>query len=371
LAEDVTQVVFTAMARKAAALARRQVLGGWLYRTAQFAAIDAVRAESRRRKREQEAHTMHETPANPNSATAHWQKLRPVLEEVIGELPDDDRDAVVLRFFEGKSFADVGRGLRLTENAARMRVERALEKLHSRLSRRGVTSTAAALSGALASQAGVAAPAGLAASVTGLAMAGGASAGGTMAVFMGITKLQTGTIAALLGAVSFGLVGQARSNDALATEAAGLREKVTAVARLRAENERLSRTSVDIVELRKDGAEVRRLIEEALVLKQQMVEAKAPPIAKAPSTAPRFVTFNGDVGMLETLFSSYERIGNVRITKDAAVAALKPRAQSRLSLPSMPAEQAMAIVRDLLREKWNVVLEPAADGSLLAKLAGP
>src|SRR5207245_1131846 len=106
-------------------------------------------------------------------------------------LSDDDRQAVLLRFFEGKSFADVGAKLRLNENSARMRVERALEKMHAALAQRGVTSTTAALAVALANQAGVAAPAGLAASVTGAALAGtAASAGGVAAIFMSMTKLQ-------------------------------------------------------------------------------------------------------------------------------------------------------------------------------------
>jgi RNA polymerase sigma factor (sigma-70 family) len=203
LAEDVAQEVFTALARKAATLAGRPVLGGWLYRTAQFSAIDIVRAENRRRARETEAHTMHELTANPGGA-ADWEKLRPTLDQAIGELKDDDRDAVVMRFFEGKSFADMGTRLRLSENAARMRVERALDKLHSALSRRGVTSTAAALGMALTNQAGVAAPVGLAASVVTGAMGQAAMAGGGVATghsvlrLMSTTNLTSGVITAAL-----------------------------------------------------------------------------------------------------------------------------------------------------------------------------
>jgi len=176
LAEDVAQVVFTTLARKAASLADRQVLGGWLCRAAHFAARDMVRAERRRRARESEAQTMHDISTD-TGAEIDWEKLHPVLGETMGELNDDDRDAVWLRFFEGRSFAEVGARLRLTENAARMRVERALDKLHGALARRGVTSTAAALGGALTRQAAVAAPARLAASVTGAALAGTAGTG--------------------------------------------------------------------------------------------------------------------------------------------------------------------------------------------------
>src|SRR5262245_52053974 len=96
LAEDVTQIVFTTLARKAATLTDRAVLGGWLCRTAHFAARDVVRAEVRRRAREQEAHTMQNPSPDP-AASVDWEKLAPVLNESMGELDDDDRDAVWLR----------------------------------------------------------------------------------------------------------------------------------------------------------------------------------------------------------------------------------------------------------------------------------
>ena len=86
-----------------------------------------------------------EDDASGSATKVGWGKLQPVLAETLGELNEADRDAVWLRFFEERSFAEVGARLRLTENAARMRVERALDKLHGLLARRGVTSTAAAV----------------------------------------------------------------------------------------------------------------------------------------------------------------------------------------------------------------------------------
>ena len=208
-AEDVTQVVFTSLARKAAELSRRAALVGWLYRAAQFAATDAVRAESRRLGREQEAYTMQELAhAAPEP---DWEKLRPVLDEVLNDLDERDRDAVLLRFFDDRPFATIGAQLRMSENAARMRVERGLEKLRSKLASRGVTSTTGALAVALANQVGVAAPAGLASMVTGgaLAAAGsaavGAAAGGAgILTFMSTIKTTVG-IAIVAAAVGFGV----------------------------------------------------------------------------------------------------------------------------------------------------------------------
>ena len=240
LAQDVAQTVFTSLARKAADLADRPVLGGWLYRTTQFAAVDAVRAASRRRARELEAHLMQDLTSNPGDRV-DWERLRPTLDQAIGELRDDDRDAVVLRFFEGKSFADVGARLRLPENTARMRVERALDKLHAALARRGVTSTTAALAIALANQAATAAPTGLAASVTGVAMVGAAASGAVGAVtamsllhFMSTSKLFLAS-AAIVVAVSIGLAtSEAQTARAVRTEVATIvRQQDELQARLR------------------------------------------------------------------------------------------------------------------------------------------
>jgi len=207
LAEDVTQKVFADLARKAAALSTHPALSGWLHRSAQFAATDVVRSERRRRVREQEAQAMHEISFAP-AADADWEKLRPMLDQMLGDLDECDRNAVALRFFEGRAFADIGKTLRLTEEAARKRVDRALDRLHARLRRRGVTSTTAALAGALANQVSAAAPADLAARVIASALsgttaaAGGAAAGLAILTFMNTTKITLGitAIIALLAA---------------------------------------------------------------------------------------------------------------------------------------------------------------------------
>ncbi len=94
----------------------------------------------------------------PKTCRVGAERLRPLLDAAIAELRESDRDAVILRFFKNRSWADVEAHLRLTENGARMRVERALAKLQVRLSRRGVRSSAAAVAGCLPAQPIVAAP---------------------------------------------------------------------------------------------------------------------------------------------------------------------------------------------------------------------
>ena len=100
-----------------------------------------------------------------------WEHLRPVLDDVIDELKERDREIMLLRFFEGLSFAEVGARLNLSENAARMRTDRALDKLRLHLGRRGVTSSSTALGLMMANQVSATASAGLAGTVTTTALA--------------------------------------------------------------------------------------------------------------------------------------------------------------------------------------------------------
>jgi RNA polymerase sigma factor (sigma-70 family) len=229
-AQDVTQVVFTTLARKAPGLTRHPVLAGWLYTATQHAAAKAVRAEVRRHVREQEAYAMQTTHENaPLGETAgiDWQRVRPVLDDAMRELGERDREAVLLRYFARRPFAEIGTLLNVSEDGARMRVDRALDKLHALLARRGVTSTSAALAVALNAQAVAAAPAGVTAAITGAALASaatGASLGGAGAAavltFMSTAKIITAVVAiGGLAGLGLGLVAfqQARTtSEALA-----------------------------------------------------------------------------------------------------------------------------------------------------------
>jgi RNA polymerase sigma factor (sigma-70 family) len=238
-AKDITQTVFIDLARKAGSLRRHPALLSWLYTSARFAALKTIRSEQRRQAREQEAQTMQTLYSS--DPTPDWEQIRPTIEEVMQDVGERDREVLLLRYFRELPFAELAAELQVNEGAARMRVDRALERMNRLLTQRGIKSTAAALGLALSSQFATAAPAGLAAHVSGAALSAalGTSAVGT---FFIMSKLNIALVSlVVVGGIATAIVEHHRSQEtqatlaALAKDRAALERKVSDLNRLMAE----------------------------------------------------------------------------------------------------------------------------------------
>ena len=223
LAEEISQTVFTQLARQASQLRPGTVLPAWLYQVTRHTAVDVIRAEARRQAREQIAYQMSEL----HTPQADWTQIEPHLDEAMAELADPDRTALLLRFFENKSLREVGAALGTGEDAAQKRVSRALERLRDRLGRRRVQVGTGVLAVLLSAHAVQAAPAGLAAAVTAGAVLSTTILSTTPTVPLLQTILMTTTQKALiatgLAALTIALiVHQARQASALQREVAAL-----------------------------------------------------------------------------------------------------------------------------------------------------
>ena len=154
VAEEVSQAVFVLLARKAPKLTSSVLVPGWLYRTACFMARRSVENQARRRAIENEAAKMNLLDTKDEV----WSRILPHVDAAMSDLGEMDRNALVLRFLQQRSFREVAESLGMSEDAAKKRVTRALDKLRNLLDRRGVTVTLTAIAAALTANSVEAAP---------------------------------------------------------------------------------------------------------------------------------------------------------------------------------------------------------------------
>jgi len=148
-AEEICQNVFGALARKAWQFAPDDSLPSWLHRTTLLESKSWLRGELRRRRREETAAALG-TTMNTSEAEPAFAALVPLLDEALLSLREKDRTALLLRFYESQSLRNVGIAVGASEDAARMRVQSALEKLAEFFKRRGFkTASVAAAAAAL------------------------------------------------------------------------------------------------------------------------------------------------------------------------------------------------------------------------------
>jgi len=221
LACDLAQGVFTDLARKARSVAEKAPAGhsltGWLLRGTRYAALNHLRDTRRRQANERQA--MEQLIIDSESAP-DWEAIRPLLDEAMDSLGDEDHTAVTLRYFENKSLREVGQALGASEDTAQKRVSRAVERLREFFSRRRVTVGASGLAAVISSNAVQAAPPGLAATISSAALAGAAvstSALITAAETVAMTTIQKSLIAAAFAIVAGAGIYEAHQISSLQT----------------------------------------------------------------------------------------------------------------------------------------------------------
>jgi RNA polymerase sigma factor (sigma-70 family) len=228
-AQEIAQAVFVILARKARSLSPKTVLAGWLFQTARLTAANYMRAEIRRARREQEAY-MQSNPNPGEDSGEAWGQIIPLLNELVGGLREKERNAIVLRFLQGKEYKEVAAAMGGSEAAAQMRVSRALEKLRTLFAKRGVAVTAVALGGMISACATQAAPLGLAAKVAATAAQSASMTASTLSVVHGTMKVMAWTKARLAvgaGAVAL-LAVQYHENSVQGRNLAAAQESLSA-----------------------------------------------------------------------------------------------------------------------------------------------
>ena len=208
-------------------------------------------------------------PASTSTST-DWERVRPVLDQALADLSEEDRQAMLLRFFQNQGFQVVGASLGISDDAAQKRVGRALEKLRTNLARHGITTTAALLSTVLTTHAVEIAPSGLAAKLTGASLAGAAAKTGTILTLTTMSSFKVGIVATgIAAALAVGLVAQNRSYHKLQDENDALRQQISQAAQRAAapgvasndDLERQKREHEELVKLRGEVAVMRNTMQ--------------------------------------------------------------------------------------------------------------
>jgi RNA polymerase sigma factor (sigma-70 family) len=192
LAEDAFQATFLTLVRKAAGIAKREAVAGWLYKVAYHIALRARGTLAKRASREIPCEDYAQPDIGQSNFEDDW---RPILDEEIHRLPAKYRLPVVLCHLQGRTLADAARSLGCPRGTVAVRLMRGRERLRARLIRRGVV-LSAGLSTSLASHHAVSAAQTRSTVQIALAQLGGRSAV-TAAIPKSILSLTEGALHAM------------------------------------------------------------------------------------------------------------------------------------------------------------------------------
>jgi RNA polymerase sigma factor (sigma-70 family) len=321
LARDVAQSVFIDLARKACSLAEKMPesssLVGWLYRSTRFAALNQLRADRRRLAHERLA---MEQLATNSASGPDWERIRPALDAAMGDLNDEDREALLLRYFRNDDFRAVGRALGVSDDAAQKRVSRAVERLREIFARRGVTVGSGGIVAVIAANAVQAAPIGLAVTISTGALAG----------MMAATTFATKTTLATMNWINAKSLA-ALTVSALVAGTGTYFVQQREASRLRSENENLAqikqKLSVD-----RDAATAALTAREAELERSRAERAE-------------LIRLRGEVGMLRAQSKELERLRENNQKLQAALAEKKPAAPSEEKDSENDPQRQMAIAK--------------------------
>jgi RNA polymerase sigma factor (sigma-70 family) len=169
LAEEIMQNVFAIMARKADKLRHHPSLTAWIFETTR------LEAEKRRQRKHaalaSEANAHHPVSSYNTDDEAAWKDAVPLLDEVLDRLPQKDRQVILQRFYEDKKISEIAKKTSKSEAACKMRIQRALKKISTFLTSRGVALSATAIASALSAELARSAPAQAIAAITPKALA--------------------------------------------------------------------------------------------------------------------------------------------------------------------------------------------------------
>jgi RNA polymerase sigma factor (sigma-70 family) len=185
-AEDAFQATFLLLSRKAAAIRRRESVGGWLHGAAYRIAARARGARARRQAFERRAAP---PPAPRDNLDAAWRELQAVLDEEMRRLPDRYRAPLLLCYLQGLTHEEAAARLGCPVGTVRSRLSRGRDRLRDRLTRRGLALSAVAFAGVLAAGGAPAAvPATLSEAALRAALMSGAASGNVLALARGVSR---------------------------------------------------------------------------------------------------------------------------------------------------------------------------------------
>lgn len=365
LAEDITQTVFADLARSARTLSKDVLLGGWLHRHACFVAAKTMRSDRRRRARERHAAEMN---APPDHTANKLAEIAPELDDAINQLDEQDRLAILLRFFEQRDFCGVGEGIGTSEEAARKRVSRAVEKLHELLTRRSVTVSAAGLAAALGAGLVTSASTGMGAEIAASVLAAAGSQATIGLKILGGSKAKFALLAAAFAAAVTTPVYIAHQTQlALRAENRALQAQVEQLQAVQAADDHSAAQSAPVPAVSDEYRELLRLRGQVGVLRDQLAKAN-----RAEASNPRAGQgAQGETADISYIFPNIPMSQLIDVYRDLLGKTLTISPDVRLDKEiwlvtpvSLTRSQALSWTEAALRTQGGVIITTNDDGTL-------